>query len=212
MLFWSRTATSHYLPQLNPATMAIITLESLPAEIITDILSELDLASLVIISYLSRRLHSVASDACLNPWRAPIFRNLRAEVYEPCLKNLFVRHVVPRQNWVEIMSRARSDFLLWEATIPNLKEHEWEQCFRRRFLPGWRRWKKEGHTWKEAFLKYVLYSYPLRARAQLQHTGYCIVCGTVVAHRVLLMKRGQSQFHLSNIRRPRFIGMSGMSF
>jgi hypothetical protein len=172
--------------------MATITFESLPVDVILDILSELDLSSLVVISYLSKRLHSIASDSSLNPWRGPILRNLQAEVYEPCLKNLSVRYVVPRQNWVDIMSRARPDFLLWEATIPNLKAHEWEQCFRRRFLPGWCKWKKEGHHWKETFMKYVSgYTHCVR-ESDFSHTGYCIVYGTAVKRRVLPMKRGQS--------------------
>jgi len=37
-------------------------LESLPVELVADILSELDLASLITMSSLSRRLRSVASD------------------------------------------------------------------------------------------------------------------------------------------------------
>jgi len=50
------------------------------------------------------------------------------------------------------LSIARPGFLLYEATLPALKASEWEECFKRRFLPGWRKWKKES-TWKEAFLK-----------------------------------------------------------
>lgn len=133
-----------------------ISMESLPVELIADILSQLDLGSLVIVSYLSRRFHSVASDSSLNPWRGPILRNLRGGSYEPSLKNLCVRYVVPRKNWIEILSLARADFLLFEATLPNLKAYEWEQCFRRRFLPGWIKWKKDGSSWKEAFIKYVI--------------------------------------------------------
>jgi hypothetical protein len=132
-----------------------ITFESLPVELITDILSWLDLASLITASYLSRRFYLIASDSSLNPWRGPILRNLWDGVYEPSLKTLCVRYTVPRQNWIEILSIARSDFLLFEATLPNLNGYEWEECFRRRFLPGWRKWKKEGGGWKEAFMKYA---------------------------------------------------------
>ena len=132
--------------------------ESLPVELIAEILGELDLTSLILVSYLSRRLHAIASDPSLNPWRRPILRNLRehpGNTYETCLKTLSVRHTVPRHNWVEIMSLARAEWLLFDATLPRLNEWEWAECFKRRFLPGWGKWKKEDTTWQAAFLKYL---------------------------------------------------------
>ncbi|CAA7260066.1 unnamed protein product [Cyclocybe aegerita] len=126
--------------------------ESLPVDLIAEILGELDLESLIKMSNLSKRFQLVASDASLNPWRRPIIRNLRTHAYEKALKHLSVRTSVPRQNWVEIISLARPSFILFEATLPNLKESDWEECFRRRFLPGWRKWRKDSR-WKEAFLK-----------------------------------------------------------
>ena len=153
-----------------------ITFQSLPVELIADILSELDLESLIKVSYLSRRLHHIASDSSLNPWRAPILRNLYSSSYENSLKHLSVRHTVPRQNWVEILSIARPSFLLYEASIPALKDSEWEECFKRRFLPGWQKWKKEG-TWKEAFLKlahFLLISEPDVLTAVLQNIISCM--------------------------------------
>jgi hypothetical protein len=63
---------------------------------------------------------------------------------------------VPRQNWVDILSSARPSFLLFEATLPNLNESQWQECFMRRFLPSWRKWKKEG-SWRQGFMKYVTY-------------------------------------------------------
>jgi hypothetical protein len=131
-----------------------ITLESLPVEPITAILEELDLASLVIVSSLSRRLHSIASDRSLNPWRTPILRNLHRGTYERSLRHLSVLTMVPRQNWIDILSRAQPRFLLFEATLPNVKEADWQECFRRRFLPGWQKWKRES-SWQETFKKYV---------------------------------------------------------
>ena len=129
------------------------TFESLPVELIADILGELDIASLVIVSYLSRRLQAIASDSSLNPWRRPILRALckSEDEYEPGLKHLSIRQTVPRQNWVEVLSLAKAEYLLFETTLPNLREAEWEECFRRRFLPGWTKWKTT--TWKAAFLK-----------------------------------------------------------
>ena len=129
--------------------------ESLPVELVADILGELDVASLVIVSYLSSRLRAIASDPSLNPWRRPILRTICNSDgdgdYEPQLRHLSVRHTVPRQNWVDILTLAKAEYVLFEMTLPNLKETEWEECFRRRFLPGWAKWKSS--TWKAAFLK-----------------------------------------------------------
>lgn len=129
--------------------------EGLPVELIAEVLGELDLQSLITTSCLSRRLRSVVSDSSLNPWRKPILQNLKNPPYEPCLKYLATRYTVPRQNGVEIVSLSKAEWLLFEATLPNLKESEWEECFNRRFLPGWRRWKSEGTTWRATFLRYV---------------------------------------------------------
>lgn len=129
-------------------------LDTLPVELIADILSELDLNSLITCSYLSKRFYLVTSDPALNPWRKPILRDLHTHNYEPALKHLSVRTTVPRHNWIDILTLARPCFLLFQTTLPNLKESEWEECFNRRFLPSWRKWKKEG-SWKEAFLKCV---------------------------------------------------------
>ncbi|KAH9049652.1 hypothetical protein EDB84DRAFT_1585449 [Lactarius hengduanensis] len=129
-----------------------ITLESLPVELVTAILEELDLASLIVVSSLSRRLHSISSDRSLNPWRTPILRNLHSGTYEPSLRHLSVRTTVPRQNWIEILSGAQPRFLLFEATLPNMKEVDWQECFRRRFLPGWQKWKRDS-SWRETFKK-----------------------------------------------------------
>ena len=166
--------------------------ESLPVELIADILSWVDLATLITLSYLSRRFHSITSDPSLNPWRGPILRNLQDGVYDPSLKTLCVRYTVPKQNWIDILCLAKASFLLFEATLPNLKELEWEECFRRRFLPGWRKWKKDGRRWKEAFMMYVLVLHMLTSLC-LIYIEYCIECGIAVAPLVPPMKHGQSK-------------------
>ena len=135
--------------------------EHLPVELIAEILSELDIPSLITVSHLSKRLYLVASDSALNPWRRPILADLLAHNYDRTLKHLCVRSVVPRQNWVEILGLARPSFLLYEATLPNLRSREWEECFTRRFLPSWQKWRKDG-SWKEGFLKCVLCPYNVR--------------------------------------------------
>ncbi|KAH7930666.1 hypothetical protein BV22DRAFT_1101626 [Leucogyrophana mollusca] len=127
------------------------TFESLPVELIAEIMGELDIESLITVSYLSRRLNCIASDSSLNPWRRPILRNMYSDEYEKSLRHLSVRSTVPRQNWIEILSLAAPTFLLFETTLPNMKTSEWEECFRRRFLPSWTRWKKD--SWREGFLK-----------------------------------------------------------
>ncbi|KAJ8515337.1 hypothetical protein ONZ45_g7215 [Pleurotus djamor] len=148
--------------------------ESLPVELIAEILGELDLESLIKIAYLSRRLHSIAGDSSINPWRRPIIRTLRSlprpssltpsssssplatrSLYESTLRTLGTRYVVPKQNWVEILSIGNPGYLLYHTIIPNLSDSDWEECFMRRFMPGWRKWKKDGN-WREAFLMYIV--------------------------------------------------------
>ncbi|THH11905.1 hypothetical protein EW145_g329 [Phellinidium pouzarii] len=129
--------------------------EALPVELIAEILSALDLATLITVSCLSRRLREISSDTALNPWKGPIAHNLRNKdgEYESCLAHLTAR--TPRANWVDILSAARAEFILFSASIPSLPDSDYDECFRRRFLPSWTKWKKDGR-WKEAFLK-VLY-------------------------------------------------------
>lgn len=131
--------------------------ERLPVDLIAEILGELDLDSLVKMAYVSKRFYSVASDPSLNPWRRPIMRMLHVHMYEAALKHLSVRLTVPRRNWIEILALARPSFVLYDATLPNLRSEEWEECFRRRFLPSWEKWRKDS-SWKEAYLKYDLSS------------------------------------------------------
>jgi len=48
---------------------------------------------------------------------------------------------------------AQPRFLLFESTLSNMKEADWRECFKRRFLPGWEKWKKGDLSWHEAFMK-----------------------------------------------------------
>jgi hypothetical protein len=130
-----------------------MSLLSLPTELLADILGALDVPSLIAVANTSSRLRAVCSDDVLNPWRAPIWRNLRSKYYSD-LATLSVRTTVPRHNWVDILSRAPATFVLFEVTLPNLKESEWEEVFKRRFLPSWQKWKRVG-SWRECFTKYV---------------------------------------------------------
>lgn len=80
-----------------------------------------------------------------------MLNGLQGEEPDVSLTNLSVRNIVPRQNWVEVLVRAKPEWILFEATLPSLKEAEWEECFSRRFLPNWKKWRKEGR-WRQAFL------------------------------------------------------------
>ncbi|KAN0097557.1 hypothetical protein V8E55_002003 [Tylopilus felleus] len=124
----------------------------LPVELLAEIFSELDLDSLIVVSCLSRRFRAVTAEVSLNPWRRPILRNLHQRAYERSLFHLSVHSIVPRQNWIDILTFASPRFLLFDSTLPNLKSSEWEDCFRRRFLPGWTKWKKDN-SWRETFMK-----------------------------------------------------------
>ncbi|KAF7355533.1 hypothetical protein MSAN_01470300 [Mycena sanguinolenta] len=127
-------------------------IETLPVELIGKIVGQLALKDCIKISQLSRRMRLIASDPILNVWRLPILRNLRSNQYEESLKNLSVYMSVPRHNWIDILSRARAPYILFEMTIPNLREAEWEDIFRRRFLPSWKKWRKDS-TWRAAFFR-----------------------------------------------------------
>jgi hypothetical protein len=140
-------------------------------------MAELDLPSLITMSQISRLFRAIVSDSSLNPWRRPILHCIRSGDLSESFKHLSVRSTVPRHNWIEIMSLAKPQFLLYEATLPNLKEDEWEECYKRRFLPGWI--KGTVTRWKERFMKFV-YTSQLHT---ISHTS--ILCRTLhrVAHR-----------------------------
>lgn len=101
------------------------------------------------------------------------------EAAEParCLTNLSVRNIVPPQNWVEVLVKAKPEWILFSATLPNLKESEWEECFSRRFPPSWKRWRKEGR-WRQAFLStisLIIHRAKTRCTADEAWTNYLVL-------------------------------------
>jgi hypothetical protein len=88
----------------------------------------------------------------LNPWKRPITQNLASGSYERTFYHLSLRSIVPRSNWIDILTLAQPGFILFESSLPNLKASEWEECFRKRFIPGWLKWKKDN-TWREFYIK-----------------------------------------------------------
>ncbi|KAF8341481.1 uncharacterized protein EI90DRAFT_2989265 [Cantharellus anzutake] len=131
--------------------MAPLQLEDLPVELIATILSLLDINSLRQASNVSTRLRAVVSNPVLNPWISPIIHSLERSSPDE-LSNLSVLSTVPRHNWLEIMCFASPHFLLFQATLPKLTESQYEEAFKRRFLPSWTKIRKDG-KWKEAFMK-----------------------------------------------------------
>ncbi|KAF7332273.1 hypothetical protein MKEN_00108500 [Mycena kentingensis (nom. inval.)] len=125
-------------------------MESLPVDLIAQIVGELPLLDVIKMSQLSRHLKLIASDDTLNVWRRPILRAVRTNS-DQALKNLSVYTCVPRHNWITVLATAKAHFILFDLTLPNLKHAEWEEAFRRRFLPSWVA-LKQAKTWKEAFL------------------------------------------------------------
>lgn len=146
--------TTQIMGQQDPQSfseMGQSTLENLPVEVIAAVFSLLDIYSLKQVSCVSSRLRAVVSHPVLNPWRAPIMRSLASPSPEE-LSSISVLSTVPRHNWLEILCYASPLFLLFQATLPNLTESQYEESFRRRFLPSWTRVRKDG-KWKEAFIK-----------------------------------------------------------
>ena len=80
--------------------------------------------------------------------------SLQGNVPDPHLVNLSVRNIVPHKTWIEVLAIANPEWILYQIALPNLREAEWEDCFTRRFLPGWKKWKKEGR-WRPTFLASV---------------------------------------------------------
>ena len=110
------SVTNQHSSTMGDVGVRSVTLQSLPVELLAEIFSELDLDSLIMVSCLTRGLRAVIADASLNPWRRPILRNLHRRVYEKSLFHLSVRSIVPRQNWIEILTFASSSFLLFDST------------------------------------------------------------------------------------------------
>lgn len=115
---------------------------NLPAELIADIISNLDLLSLRNVSYTCNQLRTICADEVLNPWHARLLTVLKHE--EPEEEFKFVQHLscypcIPRRNWLYILTTASPDFILFND-IPYLPDSTWEEAFKTRFLPSWAKW------------------------------------------------------------------------
>src|ERR1700754_2322333 len=97
--------------------------DGLPAELMADILSYLDIQDLLHLSTTSRTLRVVLSNPNLNPWRAPLMRLLDRQTYPSVLVNISsYPDVFPATNWTTILTRSDPRFLLYECVIPHLTD------------------------------------------------------------------------------------------
>lgn len=126
-----------------------------PVELVAHILSELDLPDLVHASQVSKGMRAIVADAVLNPWRRAVKRALRAGAYSVLIRSLNGCTALPEQNWIEILADAPAPVVLFDACIPRLAAADWADAFSRRFLPAWRRWKRDT-SWKEVYLRSAL--------------------------------------------------------
>ena len=171
-----------------------MTFDGLPVELVVSVLEELDLTSLVTMSALSRRLREIISDPFLNPWRQPIARILAngSCADEPLLRHIAERSTVPRQNALDILILAPPAFILFDFTIPNLRQVDWEMIFRKRFLPGWVKWKRDL-SWRETYKRCVRRHSAITHRSCGNQTAFSCVCGTAARRPAQQKKPGPSK-------------------
>ncbi|KAJ9095308.1 hypothetical protein QFC21_005674 [Naganishia friedmannii] len=145
------------------------TLETLPLELISQILTYLPLNSLLPLSTLSRTLLFISSDPTVTPFPASITQELDAgPPYSRELEVLGTYSHIPRSCFIQILVRASPEWVLDSMVIPGgITTSEWRECFERRFLPSWKRYKfrnhhhhvtpspdgKGDHTWRATFLR-----------------------------------------------------------
>lgn len=126
----------------------------LPPDILADIMSHLEILDLTHLSVLSQTLRTVLSDSNLNPWRLPLSTLLACNTSPSVLASIAVyQQVIPPDNWIMILSRTDSQFLLYKCELPRLSENIWQAAFEARYLPSWKKWKRERMKWREAFLR-----------------------------------------------------------
>lgn len=146
-------------PLLSPPSALGPRLENLPPELISLILSFLPLESLIVAPQLSTLFYQICSSSVLSPWRRPIELALRPpplEAYPLILGRLGCYSYVPRGEFLEILVRARPDFIATSMELPvGLSSREWEEVMRRRFLPSWRgeNWSRTGTSWRSLFMR-----------------------------------------------------------
>jgi hypothetical protein len=117
----------------------------------------LDLEQILVLSFLSRTLHFVVSDATTTPLHPPIDELLDAgPPYPSCLATLGTYTHIPRSVYIPILVRASPQSILEDMVLPSgLTDSQWRQVFASRFLPSWKRYKDppERTSWRAAYLR-----------------------------------------------------------
>lgn len=129
---------------------------SLPPELLTEILSYLDIPGILIVARVHPALLAVVSSPSLHPFRLVFATALAGKSDLSELSRLGCYSFVPRSAWVDVLVRAPAKFIVEEFEVPvGLGETLWEEAVRRRFLPGWTGsdWRREGQTWRSIFFK-----------------------------------------------------------
>lgn len=58
------------------------------------------------------------------------------------------------QFFLDVLTRAKPKWILERLEMGHWTESTWQEAYERRFLPGWRSFKKEDDTWRAVFLRY----------------------------------------------------------
>jgi hypothetical protein len=161
----------------------MITLLTLPPELLSQILSNLPLASLLIASLSHPILLSISSSSSLSPFPFPIASALSPDAFylpppphrsdlaplsltallhslpsRVLLANLAQYSWIPKKSHLEMLVRGEPEWVAVELELPvGLGEAYWQEAFRRRFLPSWasEEWmrKKGRGGWRGLFYK-----------------------------------------------------------
>jgi hypothetical protein len=131
--------------------------QDLPPELIAGIISQLDASGILACACTCKQLRRIVADDTLNPLRPAIIQHIANKEYPIELASLAAWFsIIPIRNWVVLLSQADHRFLLYEASLPRLRDSIWEEAFEKRFLPGWRQWKKDNMTWSTCFKRFIL--------------------------------------------------------
>ena len=96
----------------------------------------------------------------LSPWPQAIRRSLLAGPPYPHLLGVLpsLRCFLPSDDgrlFVDLLVRARPRWILERLEMGHWKDLIWKEAFDKRFLPGWKAFKKEGDSWRAIFLRQV---------------------------------------------------------
>lgn len=155
---WSRSPKARTPPVRGHIPYPIVRPSPLaPRQVLTPRRRYLDLDQILAISFLSRTLHFVVSDATTTPLHPPIRKLLDAgPPYSSALATLGTYTHLPRSIYFPILVRASPHWILEDMVIPaGLTDTQWRQIFSARFLPSWKRYRDppDRTSWRAAYLR-----------------------------------------------------------